>query len=612
MTLAALDPNLRAHARLVTTDVGVTLMLTLTVWLWRRWLWRPRPVLAVGAGLALGLALASKYTAVLFVPPLVLAAGLAWGLNRRVLWRLAGALAAAGLTVWAIYGFEARPALGLPFPVPLATYWDEFIWTTNTLRFPSYLLGRVTHSASPMYFPVALLVKLPAPLLGLALAGLAIPVAARWRAEFLLWSTALTYFVVAVFSAVNIGLRHVLPVAPALYCAAALALVRLAAAGRFGRWAGGGLLVWSVLTSLSVYPRDLTYFNELAGGPEKGYLYLADSNLDWGQDLGALVEYVQRERIDPIYVSYFGTVPIGSFPVRQFPLPARPLPPRPTPDWHPLFPTPGWYAISLTHLLGGAVLEDADTFAFFRHQRPETILGRTIYIYRVPAETGTLALCVDPPPSLGEASARRIFGPALDRLIPFDCARGLPLPRGLTWYLLRGEQVALVRPALERLGAELVFDQPHAADPAFAFSLYRLDDAAGRAAAYPAESAAAPAFGGLMRFLGRRCSAPLEAGRPGQVETVWQVDAALPEPMSVFLHLAAPDGFPLAVSDGLNTPFDRLRAGDALIQFHPLDEYPADLPPGAQFRAGLYALGGAQARYRLPSGEDFVSFPLSP
>jgi len=599
--LAALDPNLRAHARLVTTDLGVLLALTLTLLFWRRWLRAPeRMSLAVASGVMLGLALVSKYTAALFVPVLALVtlARLGWGRAARL--RASLALAAAGLTVWAVYGFELRPALGLSLPLPLATYWEEFLWTTTTLRFPSYLLGRVSESHW-LYFPVALLVKTPLPLLLLAVFG-----ALRLRAEPLLWMPAVFYFAVAVLSGVNIGYRHLFPLLPALYLAAALAFGPLWRAHGWRRVLSGVAAGWLIVNTALIYPRDLTFFNELAGGPDNGWRVLVDSNLDWGQDLGALADFVRERNINSIYVSYFGSVPIGSFPVKEYPLPARPLPPRPVSDWHSVFPAPGWYALSVTHLMGAA-LADPDTFAYFRHQQPVAILGRTIYVYRVPEETGAVAICVNPPPSLGEAEARRRFGLAATRLIQFDCTRGLPLPAGRAWYLLRGEQADTVRAPLEALGARLQYDQPNNPDPRFSFRLYRLEAAAAQAATYPVQPVAPQVFGERLAFLGHRYRAELRPGGPAEVQTAWRIVAPLTEPLSLFLHLSAPDGFPLAVSDGLNTPFDSLQTGDALIQFHPL-EVPLPLPAGATFRVGVYALSGAQSRYLLPSGADFIAW----
>ncbi|MGH7137803.1 MAG: hypothetical protein ACREHD_18800, partial [Pirellulales bacterium] len=44
------------------------------------------------------------------------------------------------------------------------------------------------------------------------------------------------------------------------------------------------MLMWSILSSLSVYPHCLAYFNALGGGPLRGHAHLVGSNIDWGQD----------------------------------------------------------------------------------------------------------------------------------------------------------------------------------------------------------------------------------------------------------------------------------------------------------------------------------------
>jgi hypothetical protein len=45
-----------------------------------------------------------------------------------------------------------------------------------------------------------------------------------------------------------------------------------------------GLLA-TTYSTLSVYPHSIAYFNEASGGPENGHKHLLHSNLDWGQDL---------------------------------------------------------------------------------------------------------------------------------------------------------------------------------------------------------------------------------------------------------------------------------------------------------------------------------------
>jgi hypothetical protein len=605
--IAALDPNLRAHARLITTDLGILLSLTLTLIVWRRWLRQPRPALTVAAGLTLGIALGTKFSALIFAPALLVIALWRWRVRLTTVRRLAVALGLAGLCVWALYRFELRPMTGSTLPLPLANFWEDFLFTTEVVHTPNYLLGRVNPPFDWLYFPIAVLVKTPLPLMAATLLGGAAWLRRRWRAEALLWGPAILYFGVALTSGVYIGYRHLFPMTVTAYLCAAMGVVWLWGRSLYGRWLAGMAGLWLLVNTALIYPRDLTFFNELALGPDNGWRVLVDSNLDWGQDLGELADFVRARDIGSIYVSYFGSVPIGSVTVDEYPIPAVPLPPRPSSDWQPLSPKPGWYAISVTHLMGGAGLANPDTFAYFRHQRPEAVLGRTIYIYRVPEQTGVVAVCVNPSPSLGEPEARRIFGAALTRLIQYDCTRGLPLPAGRAWYLLRGEQVDFVREPLQRLGATLQYDEPNNPDGRFTFRVYELDEAAAQAATYPAQPVAPQVFGERLAFLGHRYRAELRPGAPAEVQTAWRVVAPLAEPLSLFLHLSAPDGFPLAVSDGLNTPLDSLQPGDGLIQFHPL-EYPIGLPDGTQFRVGAYSLTGTQARYLLPEGADFVAW----
>lgn len=56
-------------------------------------------------------------------------------------------------------------------------------------------------------------------------------------------------------------------------------------------------LLATVVSTLRVYPHQLTYFNELSGGPENGCKHLLHSNLDWGQDLLFVREWMEREGI---------------------------------------------------------------------------------------------------------------------------------------------------------------------------------------------------------------------------------------------------------------------------------------------------------------------------
>ena len=84
---------------------------------------------------------------------------------------------------------------------------------------------------------------------------------------------------------------------------------RVARAVTFIGWRFGGLaaaaLVWSVTSSLWIYPHSLSYFNELVGGPRGGHAYLDNSNIDWGQDLLYLKRWLDRHpEAQPLGVAY--------------------------------------------------------------------------------------------------------------------------------------------------------------------------------------------------------------------------------------------------------------------------------------------------------------------
>ena len=114
----------------------------------------------------------------------------------------------------------------------------------------------------------------------------------------------LVYGLNAIMANVNIGHRHLLPLYP-IFLVLAGAAVRLTSA-RPGRYLVGGLVLWQLFANLWIHPHYLSYFNELIGGPRNGYLYLADSNIDWGQDLKRLAAYSRVHPNETIKLAYFG------------------------------------------------------------------------------------------------------------------------------------------------------------------------------------------------------------------------------------------------------------------------------------------------------------------
>jgi 4-amino-4-deoxy-L-arabinose transferase-like glycosyltransferase len=331
--LYVLEPNLLAHGQLVTTDLYAALFLTLALYTYWRFLARPGRGRLVVSALALGLAQVAKYTAA-YLHPLYLLLGFIWWWRQPDRARLGkSCLAAAAVHVaasllvinaaflfnhtglsWGGYAFKssffrgvqhATAFLGwapVPLPYPylqgldLVKYGDE----SGTGFGSIYLLGELRHNQGfPAYYLVAFLFKTP-----LALQALLAWAAVRWwrtRERRSFWRDELVLLVPVAFFTVyfdfffkaQIGLRYFLVAYPLLIVFAGSLAADWPGLGRRARLAGAGLVVWMAASNLYYFGHYLTYFNELIGPRTNAYKVLADSNLDWGQNILDLQDYLR-------------------------------------------------------------------------------------------------------------------------------------------------------------------------------------------------------------------------------------------------------------------------------------------------------------------------------
>ena len=242
----------------------------------------------------------------------------------------------------------------------------------------AFLNGQYSRIGWWYFFPYCLLVKTPIPVLFIALSGSATIIVRHvlqvptnderatkpplssigWPAvrRILyhgapLWVFFVIYWTLAIRSNLNIGHRHLLPTYPAMFVVAGGAAYLFQRKWKLLAVAVLGLFVWLVAESLMIWPHYLAYFNQLAGGPSKGYRHLVDSSLDWGQDLPGLRDWLKREGLageqeTPVYLSYFGTGDADYYGIDVRPLPTFP-------DWNRKeykTLTGGVYAVSATML----------------------------------------------------------------------------------------------------------------------------------------------------------------------------------------------------------------------------------------------------------------------
>lgn len=353
----ALCAPLLSHAALVSTDAAAAALYFAGFFALRE----KRPVLA---GAAFGLAMASGFGAVLSLP-IALTALLIDGrlggpkLSPRILGSLFGAAAAA---------------LAVVYAGDLAAWGKDLAYTLGLVSrgWPTYLAGRFSEDGFLAYFPAALLLKTPLPLLVCAALGArALP---RREKLWLLLPPA-AYFAAACLSKTQAGYRYVLLVYPfMLVCAAA---GWLAVRARPARWA---LLAWLAVSVLRVHPHYLTYFNELAGNRPDAWL--VDSNLDWGQGLKALGAELEKRGNPPVMLSYFGQGDPAHYGVRYKPFELVPYFERERAEPKG---APELLAISATNLRG-LYLRDRAAHAAFFARKPLFVAGRSIFVYPLTAQ----------------------------------------------------------------------------------------------------------------------------------------------------------------------------------------------------------------------------------
>lgn len=287
-----------------------------------------------------------------------------------------------------------------------------------TLGRESFLLGKYSHRGFWQYFPISFLLKTPLITL-LAITGALIllcrgGLSARARGEpgesntgsmrRWLWAFLLVppvfYLFVSMTVGLNIGHRHLLPIYPFLFvaCGALAAIWRSWSAGKRKVGAAMGLILIGlspliVFAPLGkptiVYPHCLAYFNELAGGPRRGYERMVDSSLDWGQDLKGLKQWLEAKNItEPINLCYFGTADPRYYGIRYIKMPGGYFFEPPYDDnWMDFSGAkiPGYLAISATHMQGTWFSPElqAKWKQVLSHAVLVDAIGYSLFIYRV-------------------------------------------------------------------------------------------------------------------------------------------------------------------------------------------------------------------------------------
>ena len=123
-----------------------------------------------------------------------------------------------------------------------------------------------------------------------------------------------------------------------------------------------------------MYPHYLSYFNELAGGPNNGQHILLDSNIDWGQDMNRLDTWLSKNNLKnkTIYFSVFTVEPLEyTQHFRNIKTKAITCAPH-----------PGFFVVSVNRLYDFAQTKQG-CLDWLKLREPDAKIGYSIFIYNI-------------------------------------------------------------------------------------------------------------------------------------------------------------------------------------------------------------------------------------
>jgi membrane protein YdbS with pleckstrin-like domain len=434
--LFSFSPTFLAHGRLVTTDVGAASGVFIATYYFVKALKNPSKKNIIIAGISFGLAELCKFSVILLIPFFAILVLIWWliklGAWQKTLKTLILVFIIGYLFIWPIYQYhvlnypperQARDTEFLLGSTPFPKVREILVWasTKPILRayahyglglalvfqraaggHTTYFLGEVSAAGWKNYFPVVYAIKEPLAFHILTLIAL---LYAAWLIKKPIWKETIPrlsgwiknhfsefsmlvfigiYWATSLTSNLNIGVRHLLPAFPFTILLVSLTTISWLKEPflKIKYALFSFLLLWQALSVISIYPHFLAYFNELVGGPNQGYIYTVDSNLDWGQDLKRLARWVEENKIDKIYVDYFGGGDAKYYLKEKY-----------LPWWgnrDPAeFPKGNYLAVSATFLQGGrgkpAVGFDQPYgyYHWLDKYTPVTKIGYSIFIYYI-------------------------------------------------------------------------------------------------------------------------------------------------------------------------------------------------------------------------------------
>ena len=417
------SPTFLAHTRLVTTDVAAAAAFFISFYYLYKWLKAPTQRNIWLFGIVLGISFLTKFSTFLLIPIfgfIILIWILLNGQWKKYIGGFILILIVALLVIGAVYvyhiwnypiekqaidtafilsTFGFKPLANLSIWISSQPYlraWGEyFLGFLMVLQRSgggntTYYLGEISADGSRSYFPMMYLLKEPLAYILLAFFALflalkkvisrkiSIEFFRNNFAEFGMLLVVAVYWFFSITSNLNIGVRHILPTIPFIY---------ILTAGQISNWIKNSvkkslfvlvLLVWVSVSVISVWPSFLAYYNEIAGGADRGYMIAVDSNLDWGQDILRLSQFIEKNNIKEIKLDYFSGAP-AEYYIKT----AKIIP------FNREIPQKGWLAVSASVLQGACKGDkipcsyDERSYTWLDQYKSVAKIGYSIFVYKI-------------------------------------------------------------------------------------------------------------------------------------------------------------------------------------------------------------------------------------
>lgn len=316
----ALNPTFLSLSGLAKTDIAPAFFFFLAVWAFQTAREKSHWIFSITAGVCLALAVTAKFHTLILIPLFIIleiASGwkdrwISFSVKRQ---REEGLIrwgwGLAGFTLWILLTYLPASLLLPDHQEPLSYLAGELqrAWIYAQGAHPVYFLGNCSLENHWYYLPVAFCLKEPLSFLLLLIFAGGLLLFQKIKIPLWQWLTPLGFFLAALFTP-NLGVRYLLPLYPFLFLIAARGaewLWEKRPRKSLFVWALGLLIFTQFFSVAAQYPNTLSYFNEIVPKNRKIY-FLADSNLDWGQDLKRLARTARERNWGKVKLAYFGGV----------------------------------------------------------------------------------------------------------------------------------------------------------------------------------------------------------------------------------------------------------------------------------------------------------------